>query len=259
MIRRNLNKLTSEGRQRNQEADVDYENAPDSQPLETLLTDDREILGTHARQGMFRDTARKKADKLVEKIDHAEEVQDVVTIREKYFEARRNFTQTRINKLTDKSIDSIDDNFFTQRLKAWRREKLKDLKAVNEKRTKFMGKIEKTRLEKPERLRQKIDLMVKKKVDAMYRKAQRVELRRKGIGWRDQVKRAEFLAKLTPQDKKRIVGEAIAQARKKSIELGRLDRDYSIDTIDVDDDGNDLNYDDIDIRKVTDDYGRIVK
>jgi len=247
MLRRNFNRLTTTGRERNEEADLDYENTL-IRPIDQLITDDKEILGDHAR-GLFRDVARKKADTLVEKVDLAEAVKDTITMREKYLEVRSDFTKVRIDKLNTR-IENSPDNFLTQRLNGWRREKLHDLEAKNKKRAKSASGAEKKRQEKPEELRKKIDGLVKKKVDAMHKRAQRIELRRNGIGKYNVVKRAEFLAKLTPDDKKRIVREAIRQAHKNSVELGRLDRGYSVD--DVADENN------VDIRKVTDDYGRII-
>lgn len=248
MLRRNLNKLTTAGRDRNEQADHDYDNLPE-RPLNELITDDKEILGSYSR-GLFRDRARKKADTLVGKIDDAEYVKDTATTREKYLGARSNFTKIRIDKLSAR-IENSPDNIITRRLNGWRREKLYDLEAKNKKRAKSASGLEKKRQEKPQELQKKIDELVKKKIDAMLKKAQRVEQRKSGIKRYDVVKRAEFLAKLTPEDKKRIVREAILQARKKSVELGRLDSGYSVD--DVADEDN------VDIRKVTDDYGRIIE
>ncbi|HEY0964875.1 MAG TPA: hypothetical protein VGE13_00145, partial [Candidatus Saccharimonadales bacterium] len=165
-------------------------------------------------------------------------------------EAKKNYTQTKIDKLQAR-IDNTPDNIFTRRLNGWRREKLRDMKAINEKRGGTVDKIEKKRQEKPEKLRKEIDALVKKKIDAMYKKAQRVELRNNGIGKRNILKRHEFLAKLTPEDKKRIVAQAILQVRKKNIKLGRLSSEYLPD--------NAANEESADIRKVTDDYGRIVE
>jgi hypothetical protein len=248
MIQRNLNKLTTTGKERNHQADLDYGSTLE-RPVEELITDDKEILGDHAR-GLFRDQARKKADNLVDKIARAEGAKDTVTRREKYLEARSNFTQTRIDKL-EARIENSSDNMFTKRLNGWRREKLRDLKAKNKKRTASITSIEKKRQGRPEELQRNIDKLVKNKIDAMHKKAQDVELRRNGIKKHNILKRHEFLAKLTPDDKKRIVREAIRQVRKKNVELGRLERGYSVD--DVADENT------VDIRKVTDDYGRIIE
>lgn len=248
MLRRNFNKITPSGRDRNEQAALDYEALP-VRPIDELITDDKEILGSHAR-GLFRDRARKQADTLVEKIDRAEDAKDTVTKREKYLEARSNFTKVRIDKLTAR-IENSPDNILTRPLNGWRREKLHDLQLKNKKRAKSAGKAEKKRQEKPEALQRKIDELVKKKIDALHKKAQRIELSRNGIKRYNVVKRTEFLAKLSPEDKKRIKREAIRQVRKKNIELGRLGREYSVD--DVTDENN------VDIRKVTDDYGRIIE
>jgi len=248
MLRKNLNKLTSAGRERNKQADHDYDNFLE-RPLDQIITDDKEILGDHAR-GIFRDTARKKADTLVKKIGHAEDVKDIVSVRERYLDVRANFTSIRIDKLKAR-IENSPDNLITKHLNGWRREKLYDLETKNRKRTLAKKAIEKERQEKPEALQKKIDELVKKKVDAMHRKAQREILSNNGIKKHNIVKRAEFLAKLTPEDKKRIVREAIRQARKKNVELGRLGINYSVDDI--------SNENKVDIRKVTDDYGRIIE
>ena len=254
-LRQTFNNHRTERHQRKQDALVDYAHNPDTiHPLDKIRTDDKEILGEHARSGLFRDQARKKADKLVNKIGTAEGEKDTVTEREKYLEARRNFTQVRINKLKGR-IDKSSDNFFNRRLNGWRREKLRDLEAKNKKRGKAINSVEKKRQEKPEVLRKKIDEIVKKKVDAMYAKAQRIELRRNGIRKHNVVKRAEFLSKLTPQDKKRIVSEAIRQTRKSNIEKGRLDSSYSIyGNVKKAKAKNKLKS-----REVTEDYGRIIK
>lgn len=248
MLKRNLNKFTTSGRERNQQADADYNTMP-VRSVDELITDDKEMLGDHAR-GLFRDTARKKADKLTAKAQQAETVVGVKTTREKYLEARSNFTQVRIDKLKTR-IDNSPDNIFTRPLNNWRREKLHDLQAKNKKRSGALAKAEDKRLKKPETLRKEVDELVKKKVDAMYRKAQRIELRSRGIKRHNVLRRQEFLATLSPSDKKRIVGEAIRQARKKNIELGRLNSGYAVDDV--------ASESDVDIRKVTNDYGRVVE
>ena len=63
----------------------------------------------------------------------------------------------------------------------------------------------------------------------MYRKAQRAEMRKQGIGKHNFVKRAEFLAKITPEERKKITREAILLARRSNIQHGRLDADYKVD------------------------------
>lgn len=248
MLKRNLNKFTSTGRERNQQADADYDTMP-MRSIDELLTDDKEVLGDHAR-GLFRDTARKKADKLIAGAQQAETVVNIKTTREKYLEARSNFTQVRIDKLKAR-IDNSPDNIFTRPLNNWRREKLHDLRAKNKKRSGALAEAQNKRLEKPEALRKEVDELVKKKVDAMYRKAQRIELHNRGIKRHNFVRRQEFLATLSPSDKKRIVGEAIRQARKKNIEHGRLSSGYEVDDV--------ANENDVDIRKVTNSYGRVVE
>lgn len=231
---------------RKRQAREDYNDVLD-RPIDQLLTDDREILGSHTR-GLFRDRARRKADGLVEKISQAEGVKDSVTMREKYLDARKNFTQVRINKLEGR-IAKSSNNLLTKHLNAWRREKLHDLNAKNKKRADTISHTEKKRQEKPEEIRKKVDETVKKKVDAMYKKAQRVALRERGIRKHNTLRRHEFLANLTPEYKTRIVREAIRQVRKKNIERGTLGAGYQIDDI----------LDEESVRKVTSDYGRIVK
>lgn len=207
---------------RKQEAQEDYERGQAERSVDQLIGDDKEILGQHADK-LFRDRSRRAVDKIVGKVESAEESKDVVTRREKYLEMRSNITQVRINKLKAR-IENSPDNFFTRRLNGWRREKLYDLEQKNNKRARSTGDIMKKRQEKPEKLRKEIDDMVKKKIDAMYNKAQRNVMKTEhGIGRRHFIKRAEFIAKLTPEKKKQIMKEATLLVRKKNIERGRLD------------------------------------
>lgn len=113
----------------------------------------------------------------------------------------------------------------------------------------YSGQLETKRKNKPEELKKKIDGYIRNKVDAMYRKELRK--RKNAVSKINHFKRTEFVANMTEDQKNDIMREAIYRVRKNNIEAGRLKDDYSID--DVQDENN------VDIRKVTEHYGRIIE
>jgi hypothetical protein len=127
-----------------------------------------------------------------------------------------------------------------------RRYKLNELKHSKQVLSRNSSTLETKRRAKPEELRKKIDEHVKKKVDAMYKKAQRQAQRAEGIKAHNFVKKTEFIAKLAPDEKKKIVREAMLLVRKKNIEKGRIDSSLGVDT-------------GLSTRKVTNEYGRTIE
>lgn len=225
MIRKNFNKLTVAGHNRNLSATIDYVHQPE-RDIDNLRTDATEILGE--KPGLLMGRYRRKTNDILEKIDKAEDKKDVPGTREKYLAYRSNRTQVKIDRTKEK-ISSSSDSFLSRQINRQRRQKVEALTTKGKILSRAGNKLEAARTGKPERLQKKIDEYVKKKVDAMYRKARRQEMQKHDIGKVNFVKRAEFLAKLTPEKKKEIVREAILLARKKNIESGRLDATYGVD------------------------------
>lgn len=235
-----------------------------NRPLDALKTDDKEILGQN-KDRLFKDRYRKVADIIEQRIEKAEErvISKDDTLdqqkqkkyrREKYLEYRNNRTDIKITRLKNK-LENSNGSFLARQIDRQRRQKLQQLEFVQKLHTSQLGRLEQKRQNKPEELRKKIDKMVEKKVNAMYRKELRkrrlIEQGEKGIGNYNVAKRtahkAEFIAKMKPEDKMKIVREAILLARRQSIEKGRLDMNYEVDNT-LDDDKT---------RQVTEHYGRI--
>lgn len=205
---------------RKEAAQLDYDTAPD-QPLDDLITDDKEILGNQSN--LFYGRYRQKTDKIIDKIETAEGKKDTAGLREQYLGYRKNRTDIKIARLQE-DLNSISGSFLSQHIDRQRRQKLKELQRAQNIRTGQIGKLERKRQNKPEMLQKEIDAIVKKKIEAMNRKAQHKILREQhGINSHNIAKRAEFLAKITPDQKRMILREAIKLVRKKNIERGLLD------------------------------------
>lgn len=227
---------------RHQEAQDDYDMAVRSP--DELVTDDKEILGTKA--GSFlRNRYRYQADLLTEEIETAEANKDVPGIREKYIKYRDNRATIQSARIQRK-IDNSSNSFFSAQINRQRRFKLKQLQYSKKVYADRAGALESKRINKPEKLQKKVDELIRNKVDAMYRKAQREEMRARGIGRHNIMKKAEFVAKMTPELKKKIATEAVLLIRKRNIEKGHLDSSHTVDTS-------------LTERKVTNEYGRTIE
>jgi len=210
---------------RKQEAEDDYSDAPE-RPLDQLITDDKEILGE--KSSLLRGKYRDKADSIVKKIENAEENRDVAGTREKYLKYRNNRTDIKIARLQEK-LASSSGSFIAKHIDRQRRLTLENLQYRRKRRTGRIGGLETARKNKLEELRRDIDKLVNAKIDAMHRKAQRKVLKDEhGIDRHNFVKRAEFLAKMSKEDKRKITREAILMVRKKNIEKGVLDATYEV-------------------------------
>jgi len=209
---------------RKQEAEDDYNNALE-RPPDKLITDDKEILGE--KSSLLRGKYRDKADRIVKKIEN-EENRDVAGTREKYLKYRNNRTDIKIARLQEK-LASSSGSFIAKHIDRQRRLTLENLQYRRKRRTSQIGGLETARKDKPEELRRDIDKLVNAKIDAMHRKAQRKVLKDEhGIDRHNFVKRAEFLAKMSKEDKQKITREAILMVRKKNIEKGVLDATYEV-------------------------------
>ncbi len=210
---------------RKQEAEDDYSDAPE-RSLDQLITDDREILGE--KSSLLRVKYRDKADRIVNKIGKAEQNTDVAGKREKYLKYRNNRTDIKIARLQEKLANS-SGSFIAKQIDRQRRLTLENLQYRKKIRTRQIGGLETARKDKPEKLRKDIDKLVNAKIDAMHRKAQRKVLKDEhGIDRHNFVKRSEFLAKMSKEDKQKITREAILMVRKKNIEKGVLDATYEV-------------------------------
>ena len=222
-----LKSFLQERAQRTEDAEADYESASE-RPLDDLKTDVTEILGEKT-DGLFRNSARGAADKLESRAEHADTKADVMTRREKYLEYRENATANKIRRIEDKMADS-SNGFFANQINRQRRHKVKSLKFKSKVMSSQRAGIERSRKTKPEELRKKIDKLVNDRIKAAERKAQRVYMRQeKGINRMHLAKKAEFLAKITPEQKAKIVREAILQVRKENIKGGLIDSSYTVD------------------------------
>jgi len=242
-LKQSINTYRQERHQRKQDALIDYAHNPSPRPLDDLKTDDKEILGEHS-DAFFRDRYRRKTDSIVEKIGKAEDKKDIPTVRENFMSYRNNRAQVKIDRINAK-IDSSSNSFLSRQINRQRRQTVNVLATKNKIRSHTIGKIEAKRKARPEELQKKIDNYVKEKVDAMYRKALRREMRRHDVGRLNPMKRAEFLAKVTPELRKQLTRQAILNVRKNNIKKGRLGMDYRVDNT-------------LDTRKVGD-YGRTIE
>lgn len=233
---------------RKDEAQADYEAAQLTldvdRPLDALVTDDKEILGQKSEQ-LFRDRYRNKTDSIVRKIGKAETNIDNKGLREQYLDFRTNRVNIKIARVEEK-LANTPDSFLMKYINNGRRFRLRELQHSRRVISNSASHLETKRQNKPESLQKKIDDLVKKKVDAMYKKAQRKEMRENGIEAHNFVARAEFLAKMSPDTKKKIAREAILLARKKSIEKGTLDASHTVDQT-------------LNMRKVVNEYGRVIE
>lgn len=251
VMRRFMEQSRAEERaERHREADDDYDymsnNADRLLPLDNIVTHDREILGDKASPLLVA-SYRNRANSLVDRIEKAEGRVDEKGMRERYLNHRKNRVDIKIERINKKMLDS-PNSFLSRQINRQRRQKLKALRYGQKIRTKFIHQHEQERKTKPEELRKKIDQLVDKKIRSQQRKAQRRILEREhGIGRFNHVKRTEFLAKMTPEDKKRIVREAILLVRRDNFRKGKIDVDIPLD----------LNLNNV--RKVTDEYGRSVE
>ncbi len=210
---------------RKQEAEDDYSDAPE-RPLDQLITDDKEILGE--RPSPLRVSYRDRADSIVKKIEKAEENRGVAGTREKYLKYRNNSTDIKIARLQAKLANS-SGSFIAKQIDRQRQLTLENLQYRKKRRTGQINILEQKRQDKPEELRKEIDKLVNAKIDAMHRKAQRKVLKDEhGIDRYNFVKRAEFLAKISKEDKQKITREAILMVRRKNIEKGMLDATYVV-------------------------------
>lgn len=220
MLREKITAYREVRQDRKDAAQDDYDNAP-VRPLDALITDDIEILGN--QPGLLRGRYRQKTDKIIDKIETAEDNKDAPGTREKYLDYRKNRIDIKIARLQE-TLNNSAGSFLSKQIDRQRRQKLKQLQYGQGISSGQMGKLEKKRQNKPENLQREIDAIVKKKVDAMQRKAQRKILREQhGVHSYNVVKRAEFLAKITPDQKRVVIREAIKLVRKQNIERGLLD------------------------------------
>jgi hypothetical protein len=227
---------------RHQEAQADYD--ANTRTPDELVTDDKEILGTKA--GSFlRNRYRHQADRLSEQIETAEANKDIPGMREKYIKYRDNRATIQSARIQRK-IDNSSNSFLSTQINHQRRYKLKQLQYAKKVYADRSGALESKRVNKPEKLQKKVDELIRKKVDAMYRKAQREALRQNDIGRHNIMKKAEFVAKMTPEMKKKIATEAVLLVRKRNIEKGHLDPSHTVDTS-------------LTKRKVTNEYGRTIE
>ncbi|MDQ5932617.1 MAG: hypothetical protein QG649_702 [Patescibacteria group bacterium] len=226
--------------QRAEEAQLDYETAPD-RPLDDLKTDASEILGE--KTGFLRGSYRSVADNLEARASIAETKVDIQSTREKFLEYRSNAAQNKMNRINERIANS-SDGFLAKQINRQRRQSVDKLSYKKGIRDQHIAKLAERRQKKPEELRKQIDKLVDQKIKAVERKAQRVVMRReKGIKPHQVAKKAEFLAKLTPEQKAKIVRESILQVRKQNIKKGALDVSYQID-------------DTLETRQIGDHYGR---
>ncbi len=231
MIREKINNYRAEKQARADDAQADYDATHADlelhRPLDTLRTDATEILGDNS--GLIRGHYRRVADSIDQKIAVAENKKDVKGTREKYLEFRANQSTIKIARIQAK-IDGSSDSFLSRQINNQRKQSIAALNRKKKVLAHQSGSLEKNRRHKPEQLQKKIDEHIKKRVDAMYRKAIRQEMRKQGVGKHNVVKRTEFLAKLTPDVRKKISREAILLVRKRNIETGQLDADYDVGT-----------------------------
>jgi hypothetical protein len=149
-------------------------------------------------------------------------------MREKYLRYRNNRTDIKIARLQEK-LASSSGSFIAKHIDRQRRLTLENLQYSRKRRIGQINTLEQNRQSKPEELRKEIDKLVNAKIDAMHRKAQRKVLKDEhGIDRHDFVKRTEFLAKMSKEDKQKITREAILMVRKKNIEKGVLDATYEV-------------------------------
>lgn len=237
-----LKSFVQERSRRSQEADDDYEMAAE-RPLDALKTDATEILGE--KSGMFKGAYRKQFEQLESAIPDAEANVDVKSRRERYLEYRNYATQNKMNRINDRIANS-SGGFLAKQINRQRKQTVANLNYKMGVRAKSIGALEKSRKRAPEELQKKIDALVDKRVRAMQRKAERVVMKReKGIKPGQVIKKAEFLATLTPELKAKIIRESILQVRKENIRDGLLDPSYEVD-------------DSLDTRKIGAHYERTI-
>ena len=210
-------------------AEQDYIDAQSTidtdRPVDKLRTDITEILGE--RTGVLEGHYRRKADSLVKKAEFAEAHKDKMGMRESYIRHGKNKAELKIQRVQAKIDAAPNAHGLLARQRAATLEHLEYRQKV---RTNSIKKLEGHRLEKPEHSQKKIDALVQKKIRSMMRKAERKVLREQyGIGSHDRRKRIDALVKLTPEQKRRIVREAILLVRKQNIERGTLDDSYTVD------------------------------
>lgn len=217
---------SEESQQRREAAQDDYDNAPE-RDLDDLRTDDREILGEVS--GFIRGRARKKTDKIMERLGSAEASVDTPGLHEQVTKFRDDRTKAKIDRIQAK-IDSSPNSFLARQINHQRRISIQNLQQKRKVFGNHMAKHETKRRTKPEEMQKKIDSLVQKKIDAKWRKAQRKHLREEeNIGRLNRMRRAEFLANMSPEDRRKITLEAIKLVRKQNIEKGRLDPTHSVD------------------------------
>lgn len=227
MIRRSLNKLTTAGRERNTNAYDDYNN-PSTRGLDNLRTDITESLG--ANPSMFAGRYRRKTNAITEKISAAESNVDKVSVRERYLEYRNDRATVKADRLQQK-INNSPDTFWSRQINRQRRQTIEGLQRKSKYRNNTIAGIETKRRKKPEELQKQIDKLIRKKVDAQRRKAERIVMKREaGIGLFNPAKKAKFLADITPEQKQKIVREAILLVRKSNIESGVLEPSHEVDS-----------------------------
>lgn len=194
-------------------------------PIDKLRTDVTEVLGE--RKGVLEGGYRRKADSLVKKVESSEARKDKVGMREAFIRHGKNKTELKIQRVEAKIDAGAKDNGFLARQ---RNAKLKQLQYNQKVRSNAIKKLETNRLKKPEKNQKKIDELVQKKIQSMMRKAERKVLQREhGIGRFERRKRTEKLVNLSPEEKRRIVREAILMVRRQNIERGVLDDTYRVD------------------------------
>ncbi len=212
---------------RKEEAKTDYEWQRRNRDLDDLRTDVVETLGEEP--GLFRKRYKWKAERIEKKITKAEGRVNEPGLRERILKYRENRTDVKIARLKGK-LKNSSGSWLAKHIDRQRRQKLDNLKYNKRRFAGGLSEHKKKRRGRPEELRKEIDKLIKKKVDAQYRKAQRKILKeRHDIGILNPVKRADFLAKMTDRDKKEIIREAILLVRKKNIKKGLLDAYYDVD------------------------------
>lgn len=194
-----------------------------TRPVDQLRTDVTEMLGE--RTGVLEGHYRRKADSIHEKVQKAEHNKDHKGMRESYLRYRNDRATIKIQRIQEKTSGKPGGLLDRQRHVS-----VKNLEYKQKIRNNQINALETKRQNKPEQLQKKIDQLIQKKLKAVMRKAERNVLREQhGVRKHDFAKRAEVLARLTPQQKRQIVREAILLVRRENIARGKLDDDYEVD------------------------------
>jgi flagellar biosynthesis GTPase FlhF len=230
MMREKINNFRAEKQARKLDAHFDYEKShidiEVSRPINTLRTDATEILGSS--RGLLRGHYARATENINKKISKAERNVNEKSVREKYLQLRDEQTMAKIDRVQAK-IDNSRDTFISRQVNNQRRQKVAALSRKRKILAYQSGNIERKRVNKPEELQKKIDAYMRKRIDAIYKKALRHEMSQQGYSRYDIIKRTEFVSRLTREERKEIAREAILLVRKNNIEAGTLSADYVVD------------------------------